>query len=177
MKRLLPKNRRREDQSLKQSGKKRMRMQAQFLARLVSLAALYALPEEERARLITDAHRAGFRCGESVDSLLWGIFQHTHAIASPLMRSLLVGKETSLRPLGERERTRLLLNPKTDLVMETRESEYLAEEMLLTLWSLLRTYQAPFPFRRCPHCKTGVFFCFGARKYCSRRVNALKVQE
>ena len=144
-----------------------MRMQAQFLARLVSVASLDALPEEERARFLTVARRAGFTCGDSVDSLLWVILQHTHEIASPLMRSLLDGKETSLQPLGERERRRLKLIPKTGRVMETNGSEYFDEEMLLILWSLLGTYQAPFPFRRCPHCKTGVFFCFGTRKYCS----------
>jgi len=168
VKRLLPKDTRLELAQLHRGEKHRARLQAQFLARLFSVPSLVTLSKPQQAELLKEARRSGFSCTESVDQLLWPILTHVHGIAFPLMNSLLNGQETSLQPLGERERARLLLIPKSGRVLDIRSTEYLDEEMLLSLWSLLRNRKGAFPFQRCPHCQTGVFFVFGTRKYCSR---------
>jgi hypothetical protein len=179
MKRLLNSELRAIFKRLGEEKEKRERRQAQFLARLLSIPSLEALPDDERVRPLTEARkRSGFRSAKCAERLLWPLLQHTHEIAYPVLHSLLDGKPTSLQPLGERERIVLVLDPKAwntlkfpgngHLDLQYPNHEYWQEEMILTLWLLLRSQWVPFPFRRCPHCKTGVFFVFGTRKYCSR---------
>lgn len=146
-------------------GKNRVRMQAMFLAQLVSIPSLDTLTHEGKKTLLAEAKDSGFECVNAVEDMLWPILCHTHTIAHPLIENLLKGKESPLRSLGERERTCLWVNPNNGVVHEHRDNEWLREEMLLSLWRLLK--EPFFPFRRCPWCKTGVFFLFKGRKYCS----------
>ena len=115
MKRRLPTEQRANIEKSKQHSKRQARGQAEFLARLLSIPSLEALPDEERLQLLREAEEAPFQSTNSLDPVVvWPRLLHTHAIAYPLMKSLLDGNETSLRPLGECERTKLLLFPKID---------------------------------------------------------------
>src|SRR5262249_11478635 len=99
MKRTLPREMRDQLHTLRRAGKKLAQRQGGLLARLVSVPSLDTIRHEDKTALLAEAKGSGFRCVEAVDTVLWPILLHTHAVAWPLIQDLLTGEQVSLQPL------------------------------------------------------------------------------
>jgi hypothetical protein len=156
-----------------------------LLAKLASLPSLKALDGKAKEQLIKEAQDAGVggllgrfttrrtEDGKAeralgVDSVsdAWVAMWLTYPLARKIINALLDGKKVRL-PARRREVQLDRQQLGILVAWPTKEKEWAAEDLLN---SLLRSLTlAPFPYRRCPACMSGIFVPVRHQEYCSTK--------
>jgi len=181
---------REEDKRVDEKLRRDFRLQLRLLARLASLPSLKRLSREEKQSLVEEAKQAGINnglfdkfatfltkdgkaekaWGERLAPTAWNVIWETYPWARRLINGLLDGK--TVRPPSLRQNTELVLDRLALGIPWARPARKYSpfEGLIDNLVQSLKV--APFPYHRCPWCKTTVFLWNTGRRgrpreYCS----------